>query len=315
MRRIFGLADWPAAIRGPVLALGTFDGVHLGHHRVLGLAVERARARGGPAAALTFEPHPLEVLRPAHESVLLTTVEERLERFQALGIDAALVLPFDDAFSRISASAWLDEVLRGRLDAREVVVGSSYTFGFRREGTARRLEAWGRAGDVPVHLVPAVLIGGEPVSSSRIRAALREGLVEDAARLLGRRYRLAGRVVRGEGRGRTIGVPTANLAADGRKVVPGRGVYATVVTLRGRRYRGATNIGVRPTFGAGALSIETLLLDFDGDDCAGEPMALEFARRVRGERAFPDSAALVRQIADDVDAVRGSLTAEIMDAP
>lgn len=304
MRRIFGLADWPKDVRAPVLALGTFDGVHLGHHRVIGLAVERARARGSPAAALTFEPHPLEVLRPGHEPVLLSTIAERLEQFEALGLDLGLVLPFDDAFSRISAAAWLDDVLRGRLDAREIVAGSSYTFGFRREGTARRLEAWGRGADVPVHLVPAVLVGGEPVSSSRIRAVLREGLVEDAARLLGRRYRLSGRVVRGEGRGRTIGVPTANLAPEPRKVIPAHGVYATFATLGGRRYAGATNIGTRPTFGGGgALSIETFLLDFDGE-CTGEPMALEFVRRIRDERAFPDAAALTRQIGDDVAAVR-----------
>jgi len=148
-----------------------------------------------------------------------------------------------------------------------------------------------------------VLIGGEPVSSSRIRAALREGLVEDAGRLLGRRYRLDGQVVSGEGRGRTIGVPTANLAVEPRKIVPGHGVYATVATLRGRRYGGATNIGIRPTFGGGGVRIETFLLDFDGD-CAGEPMTLEFARRVRDERAFADAAALTRQIAADIDAVR-----------
>lgn len=309
MRRIFGLADWPASVRGPVLALGTFDGVHLGHHRVIGFAVERARERGGAAAALTFDPHPLEVLRPGPGPVLLTTIEERLQQFASLGLDLGLVLPFDEAFSHISAAAWLDEVLRGRLDVREIVAGSSYTFGFRREGTARRLETWGRAADVPVHLVPAVLVGGEPVSSSRIRAALREGLVEDAARLLGRRYRLAGSVVRGEGRGRTIGVPTVNLAPEPRKIVPAHGVYATVATLRGRRYRGATNIGTRPTFGGVAPSVETHLLDWSGD-CDGEPLALEFVRRIRDERAFPDAAALVRQIADDVAAVRQLLTEE-----
>src|SRR5579864_1694144 len=260
VRRAFGLADWPADVRGPVLALGTFDGIHLGHRRVLGLAVDRARARGGPSAALTFERHPLEVLRPAHEPVLLSTVDERLEQFEALGIDVGLVLPFDDAFSKIAAA-------------------------------------------VPVHLVPAVLAGGEPVSSSRIRAALREGLVEDAARLLGRCYRLAGRIVPGAGRGRTIGVPTANLATPPRKIVPAHGVYATVASVRGRRYRGATNIGTRPTFGGAGVTVETFLLDFEGD-CTGDEMVLEFVRYLRGERAFPDAGALTRQIAQDVAAVR-----------
>ncbi|HEV2358190.1 MAG TPA: bifunctional riboflavin kinase/FAD synthetase [bacterium] len=303
MRRAFGLADWPATVRAPVLALGTFDGVHLGHRRVIGLAVERARARGGPAAVLTFEPHPLEVLRPAAEPVLLTTIDERLDLFASLGVDVALVLPFDETFARISASAWLDDVLRARLDAREIVAGSSYTFGFRREGTARRLLAWGRAADVPVHLEPAVLAGGEPVTSTRIRATLREGLVEDAARLLGRPYGLTGPVVRGEGRGRTIGVPTANLAVGPRKIVPAHGVYATMATVGARRYRAATNVGTRPTFGGTTLSVETFLLDFDGE-CLGEPMSLEFVRRVREERTFPDAATLVRQIGDDVAAVR-----------
>lgn len=303
MRRAFGLADWPADVRGPVLALGTFDGVHLGHRRVIGLAVERARARGAPAAALTFEPQPLEVLRPSLEPVLLSTIDERLEQFASLGVDVALVLPFDDAFSKISAAAWLDDVLRGRLDAGEIVAGSSYTFGFRREGTATRLEAWGRGADLPVHLVPALLVGGEPVSSSRIRAALREGLVEDAARLLGRCYSLSGRVVRGDGRGRTIDVPTANLAPAARKIVPAHGVYATFAAVGGRRHRGATNIGTRPTFGGNAVRVETFLLDFDAE-CLGEPMTLEFVRRVRDERAFPDADALTRQIAKDVAMVR-----------
>jgi riboflavin kinase/FMN adenylyltransferase len=306
VRRVFGLADWPGDVRAPVLALGTFDGVHLGHRRVIGLAVERARARGGPVAALTFEPHPLEVLRPAHEPVLLTTIEERLDLFETLAVDVGLALPFDDAFSKISASAWLDDVLRGRLDAREIVAGSSYSFGFRREGTARRLEAWGRNADIPVHLVPAVLAGGEPVSSSRIRAALREGLVEDAARLLGRRYYLSGGIVPGAGRGRTIGVPTANLAPSPRKIMPAHGVYATVAAVGGRRYRGATNIGTRPTFGpSGGATVETHLLDFEGGALpAGETMVVEFMRYLRPERRFPDAAALVRQIREDIAAVR-----------
>jgi riboflavin kinase/FMN adenylyltransferase len=148
-----------------------------------------------------------------------------------------------------------------------------------------------------------VLAGGEPVSSSRIRAALLEGLVEDAERLLGRRYCLSGRIVPGAGRGRTIGVPTANLAAPPRKIVPAHGVYATVAAVQGRRYRGATNIGTRPTFGGAGVSVETFLLDFAGD-CTGETMTLEFVRYLRAERAFPDAGALVRQIRDDIAAVR-----------
>ncbi len=308
MRTAFGLDEPLPGSACPVLALGTFDGVHLGHQQVIRHAVARARAVGGSAVVVTFEPHPLEVLRPGADPVLLTTVEERLALIEQLGADATIVVPFDLAFSRIPAQVWLDGILRGRLGACEIVAGSSYTFGHRREGTAASLLAWGRAHDVPVHLVPAVLASGEPVSSSLIRRALREGLVDEAARLLGRWYRLPGRVVPGSGRGRTIGVPTANLEPSPRKVLPGRGVYATLVEVGGRRYGGATNIGYRPTFGGTVLAIETHLLAFEGDlrDAA---VALSFVGRVRDERAFPGPDELVRQIREDVARVRQLLAA------
>lgn len=298
MRVAAGLGEWPPDPVNPVLAVGTFDGVHLGHRQVIGRAVARARATGGTSAVLTFDPHPLEVLRPSVDPVLLTTIEERTALFDELGVDIALVLPFDEERSKTPASAWLEEVLAGRLGAREIFAGSSYTFGFRREGTAARLEAWGRARGISVQLVPAVLVGGEPVSSSRIRTALREGLVDEAARLLGRRYTLRGRVVGGEGRGRTLGFPTANLSVPPRKVLPARGVYATFVEVSGRRYGGASNLGIRPTFGGTTPSIETHILDMDGD-LTGEVLTLSFVRRIRAEQAFPDAAALVRQIRAD----------------
>jgi len=259
--------------------------------------------------AVTFEPHPLEVLRPSPEPVLLTTLEERLSLLSGLGVDATLVLPFDLAFSKTPAQAWMDGILGERLRARAIFVGSSYTFGYRREGTARRLVEWGRARAVDVTLVPAVLVDGEPVSSSRIRGALREGLVDEAARLLGRGYTLRGRVTRGEGRGRTIGYPTANLAVDSpRKILPQGGVYATIAEIGGRRFGGATNVGRRPTFGGTDISIETHLLEYSGD-LVGEPMALEFVRRIREERAFPGPEALSRQIGRDVSEARELLVA------
>lgn len=308
MRTVSGLAEIPPDLPTPVLALGTFDGVHLGHQLVIGQAVERARAVGGRAVVATFEPHPLEVLRPSTEPVLLTTLEERLRLFQPLSADVALVLPFDLEFSRLPALTWLDDVLAGRLGAREIFVGTSYTFGHRREGTASGLAEWGRARGLPVHLVPAVLVSGEPVSSSRIRGAIREGLVDEAAPLLGRWYSVGGRVVRGSGRGRTLGFPTANIQTHPRKVLPGRGVYATVVTVRDRRYRGATNIGYRPTFGGATFAVEAHLLEFDGD-LVGEDVALAFVGRIRDERAFSGPEALVRQIQDDVVRVRELIAA------
>jgi riboflavin kinase / FMN adenylyltransferase len=303
VRTAFGLDEVPRGIPTSILALGTFDGLHVGHQQVVGGAVARARVLGGAAVALTFEPHPLEVLRPSAEPVLLTLVPERLALFEQIGVDLALVLPFDLEFCRIPAHAWLDDILRTRMGAREIFAGSSYTFGYRREGTASRLLEWGHEWGIPVHLVPAVLVSGEPVSSTRIRTALREGLVDEAARLLGRWYSLGGRVVSGSGRGRTIGFPTANLETPARKVLPGRGVYATVVDLDGRRYGGATNVGVRPTFGETSLSVETHLLDFDGD-LRDTVVTLSFVRRIRAERAFPGPEALALQIREDVARVR-----------
>lgn len=288
----------------PVLALGTFDGLHLGHRQVIRQAVDHAHAGGRRSVAVTFEPHPLEVLRPSPEPVLLSTLEERVALLSGLGVDVALVLPFDLEFSRTPAQAWLDGVLVQRLLARAIFAGSSYTFGYRREGTAQYLAEWGRARGIEVHLVPAVLVDGEPVSSSRIRSALREGLVDEAARLLGRYYRLQGRVTSGEGRGRTLGYPTANLAVDSpRKILPGVGVYATIAAVGRQRYGGATNVGRRPTFGGDRITVETHLLGFLGN-LVGEPISVEFVRRIREERAFSGPEALGQQIGRDVAQVR-----------
>jgi riboflavin kinase/FMN adenylyltransferase len=235
---------------------------------------------------------------------LLTTIEERLALQSGLGIDQALLIPFDLAFSRTPAPVLMDEILSHRLQARSVYVGSSYTFGHLREGTARRLIEWGRERAIAVTLVPAVLIDGEPVSSSRIRGALHEGLVDEAARLLGRDYSLRGRVEAGAGRGRTLGFPTANLAVDSpRKILPHEGVYATIVEAGGRRYGGATNVGRRPTFAGTGLTVETHLLDFSAH-LVGASIVLYFVRRLRGERAFSGPDALARQIGQDVAQVR-----------
>ncbi len=304
MVTVHGLDEFPREGGSPALALGTFDGLHVGHQQVIGAAVACARRDGLRSVVVTFEPHPLEVLRPSTEPVLLTTLDERLPLLAQLGVDLTVVLPFDLPFSQTPAQAWLDEVLGRRFRPRAIFAGSSYTFGHLREGTAAGLAEWGRAHGLEVHLVPAVLVRGEPVSSSRVRSALREGLVDEAAQLLGRYYSVSGRVAPGQGRGRTLGYPTANLQPESpRKILPGRGVYATIAETGGRRYEGATNIGYRPTFGGAHLSVETFLLEYEGD-LVGEQMRLHFVGRIRAERAFPNPEALAHQIGEDVKRVR-----------
>jgi riboflavin kinase / FMN adenylyltransferase len=303
LRTAFSLRKYPDDLRDPVLALGMFDGVHLGHQQVIGAAVADARRARGDAVVVTFEPHPLEVLRPSAKPVLLTTVEERLALFEDAAVDLALVLPFDLEFSKLPAQSWLDDVLGRRLRARGIFTGSSYTFGHRREGNTDRLTAWGRDRGIPVHLIPSTLVSGEPVSSSRIRTALAEGLVDEAARLLGRWYALEGRVVPGSGRGHELGFPTANLEIPARKVLPGRGVYATFVDAGGRRYESATNVGHRPTFGGGSLVVETHLLDYNGN-LVGDTITVSFVARLRPEQTFAGPAALLHQVRADIQRAR-----------
>jgi riboflavin kinase/FMN adenylyltransferase len=285
------------------VAVGNFDGVHRGHQALVASAVAQARQTGGVAVVLTFDPHPSRVLRPEAGVAPLTTLEQKEELLAGLGVDRLAVLAFDRRLAGLSPGAFAEQVLAGALGARHVVVGESFRFGHDRQGDAHALLSLGGRLGFTVDVVPPVVRGGRPVSSSRVREALRQGAVREAGELLGRPYFVDGRVVKGDGRGRTIGVPTANLEPD-EQVLPARGVYAAHCRVAsGRGYLAVVNVGERPTFGGGRLTVEAHLLDFSGELYASR-VRLELIERLRGEERFSGAEALVARIQKDIAAAR-----------
>lgn len=285
----------------PVITIGNFDGVHLGHQALFGKALERAQAIDGCAMAVTFEPHPMRVLRPAVNLPLITPLDQKLELMAQTGLDVTLCLRFDQHFAGLSADDFVDKLLKGRLGAAEVVVGYDFAFGHKGLGDLELLAAKGQRHGFPVHVVGPVLVGGRPVSSTRVRQEVASGAMDQARELLGRHYRVLGQVISGHGRGgRVLGFPTANLKVTD-ELLPGPGVYAVLVELEdGRLLKGANNIGDNPTFDDGGLNVETHLLDFQGD-IYGQDIQLHFVERLRGEKRFDSPEELKAQIGRDVD--------------
>jgi riboflavin kinase / FMN adenylyltransferase len=293
----------PAA--GRVVAIGVFDGVHLGHQAILKRAAEAAALIGARSAAVTFHPHPDAVLHPRSAPRVLTPPVRKAELLGDLGIDELVVVRFDREFSQLSPAAFCRLVLSHRLGARVVFVGENFRFGHRGEGTARRLEEYGRAHGFEVRSVPLVGDGEDTISSTRIREELRAGRVGEAARLLGRPHRIEGEVVRGAGRGRTLEAPTANLTVTRDMALPRLGVYATRSTIDGRAvHPSVTSVGTNPTFRKDRkVRIETLLLDYSGD-LYGSHIAVDFLERIRPQRAFATAELLAERIKKDVEAAR-----------
>jgi riboflavin kinase/FMN adenylyltransferase len=294
---------WP----GPVVTVGNFDGVHRGHQVLVGRTVEAARRAGGTSVVLTFDPHPTRVLSPDRAPATLTTLAQKGELLTSLGIERLAVLPFTREVASHSPEEFARDVLAGALGARAVVVGESFRFGRGRRGDAARLEALGAGLGFSVEAVPPIVLDGAPVSSTRVREALQDGDVEVAARLLGRPAFVDALVVQGDGRGRMIGVPTANLEPDN-ELLPAPGVYAGRCRLpEGGTHSAVVNLGRRPTFGGGRLTLEAHVLDFEGD-LYGKRLRLSFEARLRGEERFATVAALVVQIHRDVEEARARLS-------
>jgi riboflavin kinase/FMN adenylyltransferase len=306
MRTIQGLESYPPDVGPCIVALGAFDGIHLGHRAILATAVARGQARGDRTVACTFDRHPMEVLSPARAPAPLTTLEERLQLIAGTGVDLALVMAFTLELAGVEPETFVREVILGRLRAHEVVVGDNHTFGRGARGNAALLSAVGAPMGLVTHVVPPLLVDGVVVSSSEIRAVLREGDVGRAARYLGRPYSIAGRVSHGDGRGRTLGFPTANLEPERPLLLP-RGVYACRADVDGGTHEAVVNVGVRPTFGDNALAIEAHLMDMAAD-LYGRSLQLRFMARLRGERKFAGVDELRAQIARDVEAARSELS-------
>jgi len=304
MQIVRGLESFPPDSAPSAVALGAFDGIHLGHRAILGTAVTQARHDELRALACTFDRHPMEVLQPDRAPLPITTLEERLELIAETGINTTVVIPFTPAVAGIEAQTFVRDVLVGTLKAREIVVGFNHRFGRGARGDAKLLEALAATLGFRAHIVPALMVDGVAVSSSEIRAALQRGDLPDAARLLGRPYSIRGEVVRGAGRGRTLGFPTANVKTDRPLGLP-VGVYVCRLTVGGRQHQAVVNVGFRPTFGETELAVEAHVLDFTGD-LYDERVILTFLRRLREERKFPSVDALREQIALDVAAARAA---------
>jgi riboflavin kinase/FMN adenylyltransferase len=300
--------------RGAVVTMGTFDGVHRGHQAVLAEVTRRAQAGGWTSVLVTFDPHPLAIVNPAAAPQLLTLPEEKRELVLAQGIAQFIVMPFTPAVAQLDAAAFVQR-LRDEFAMRELVMGYDHGFGRGRAGDVELVRGLAQREGFGLAVVDAVRDNGgaQPVSSTLIRTALAHGDLERAARWLGRAYGIRGTVVRGAGRGKTIGIPTINLAApDGRKLLPPDGVYAVYVTIgkrdagSGKRFGGMMNQGPRPTFGEQARALEVHLFDFEGE-LYGETVDVQWVRRLRDVQAFPSREALAAQLERDRQAARATL--------
>ena len=289
----FGQARKPTAV-----TIGNFDGVHVGHQKILRGVLERARSMDALSAVLTFYPHPARVLRPEVAPGLLETLPQRLAEFEALGMDAALVLKFDQELAKASAAQFAQRFLVETLRTRAVLVGANFRFGHQQAGDVKLLLELGGQNGFEVEIVEPVLVDGRVVSSSEIRQAVREGRVKEARLMLGRPFALTGEIRTGTGLGRKVVVPTLNLATE-QEILPRTGVYATEVVLGGKTYRAVTNVGVRPTFAGQNLTIESHLFEFS-DTVTSGAMTVKFLTRLRDEQKFAGPQALREQILKDI---------------
>jgi len=304
--RVFhGIEDWAAHsedARHSVIAVGTFDGLHVGHRKILQLVRDRAKANGQCATVVTFVPHPMRVLLPHRAPFLIQTLAQRIAGFEQMSLDAALVLRFDHALSQVSAEEFIERILVGVLRAGAILVGANFRFGHRGAGDVRLLGEAGKRDGFAVEIIPPVEVDGIIVSSTAIRGAIAGGNVAAAIPLLGRAFSLTGEIQSGAGRGRKILFPTLNLGPE-QELLPGLGVYITESLVNGKIYSSVTNVGTRPTFDGAGVAVESHLFEFN-ETLTGGRMEVRFLRRIREERKFSGVEALRAQIALDIEFAR-----------
>jgi len=306
MQVIFNLHEIEKPLRDPVLTIGNFDGVHKGHLALFDKVKERAKAIGGQSVVMTFEPHPLKIMRPADGPRLITHTGQKLELIESAGIDIIVCVSFDREFAAIPARDFVKEILVQKIGIKEIVVGYDYTFGHNREGDINLLREMGEELGFIVHLVGPIQIEDSLVSSTSIRRLVQEGRLDKAKVLLGRDFEVQGIVVKGQNRGaRLLGFPTANLNPHG-ELLPKRGVYAVRLFIDDAFYNGVTNVGYNPTFGDTGLTVETHVLDYSGD-LLGRTIKVRFIKRLRDEKAFKTLEELSEQIAQDIIEAREAL--------
>ncbi len=306
MQRWRGLDSTPSGWGRCVVTIGVFDGVHRGHQQILGRAVERAHDTGLPSVVLTFDPHPSEVVRPGSHPPVLTPIRRRAEILEQLGVDVLCVLPFTIEFSRLDPAEFVHLVLVEKLHAAAVVVGENFRFGHKAAGDLSQLRTLGRTFGFATEGVPLLRDDEVTLSSTFVRSSIDAGDVAQAAQALGRAHRVDGIVVRGAGRGRQLGYPTANVHSEPHVAVPADGIYAGRVVLRGERLPAAISVGTNPTFEGRQRTVEAYILDFD-EDIYGVELGVEFLERVRGMERFERVEDLVEQMGRDVEQIRGLL--------
>jgi len=307
MEIIRGLEALNKSYPNTVLTIGNFDGVHLGHQKIILEVLKRSEEIKGTSMAVTFEPHPMKVLAPEREIRILTTLEEKAKLIEEMGVNVLLCINFNKEFANLLPDDFIEDVLVKKINAKEIIVGTNYAFGKNKKGTVELLRRRGEKYGFRVKAVRNVRIDGNIVSSSSIRSLLFKGAVHDTSTFLGRAYSIEGSVIKGKGRGKSLlNIPTANITTPV-EIAPKEGVYAVRVGFNNSIYEGVANIGKNPTFGNTDVSYEVHLLNFSGD-LLGEDIRIFFIDRLRGEQLFPDILGLEKQIRNDIERAREILS-------
>ena len=309
MRIITDLSEISDSLKNAVVTIGNFDGVHIGHQALFSQVIEKAESIDGTSVVITFEPHPIRVIKSKKHFPLITLYEQKVELISATGVDTLICIPFTREFADTTARTFVKEILCDQIGMKAIVVGQDYSFGRKREGDIFLLKEMAVTHRFEVIISGWIEVEGGRISSTKIRNLVREGRVEEAKKLLGRHYQVRGTVIRGRDRGgRLLGFPTANLTLYD-ELCPKGGVYAVTVEYRDTTYEGVANIGYSPTFDNGEFSVEVHILDFD-QNIYDRPIRVNFIRRLRGEKKFSGPEALSAQIGLDIEKARELLSSE-----